>query len=323
MKKIILLFLLSLIMINCESKINRDLKIPNKVISKNDENDLQFDGTRISIKKPNDFEYIQKLLRIQKNPSTYIQVMEIENSSFTESKKSILKNYENDIASGKLPKEFYKKEFFINEYEAILYYVADKRNHSEQIALSFGDNEFSAIAFAVFPENDIKTREEIIKTLFSISFDKKKEANSNNLQNFNIDLKNTEFINAGNMSQLFVYNLSGKIDANNLFDNQIIIGVLPKFDNKESLKNYSLDMINRHKSSGIEISKISEKEIELKDGFGYEIYFEGKYQGKYNSVYQITIGNKNSSLIFSGVVYDRRDELMQQIKLIAKTLKLK
>lgn len=125
------------------------------------------------------------------------------------------------------------------------------------------------------------------------------------------------------MSQLFVYNLSGKIDANNLFDNQIIIGVLPKFDNKESLKNYSLDMINRHKSSGIEISKISEKEIELKDGFGYEIYFEGKYQGKYNSVYQITIGNKNSSLIFSGVVYDRRDELMQQIKLIAKTLKLK
>lgn len=181
MKKIILLFLLSLIMINCESKINRDLKIPNKVITKNDENDLQFDGTRISIKKPKDYEYIQKLLRIQKNPSTYIQVMEIKNTSFTESKKSIIKNYEKDIASGKLPKELYKKEFFINEYEAIIYYGADKKNHSEQIVLSFGDDEFGAIAFAVFPENDIKTREEIIQTLFSISFDKKKDANSNDL----------------------------------------------------------------------------------------------------------------------------------------------
>lgn len=320
-KKIIILFI-SLFLFSCESQIERDLKIDNEINSKT-ENNQKITGTRISIQKPKDYELIDKLLRIQKNPTTYIQVAEIPNSNFKDSKLKIIKNYEDAISSGNLPKEFYKKEFKFNGNDAILYYGPDKKNKSEQIALSFGDNEFSVIVYAVFPENQIKIREEILKTIFTIKLNKEQKTESQNLQNFTLDTSKTEFVIAGNMSQIFVYNLNGKIDPNNVFENQIIVSVLPKADGKETLKKYSLDMIQRHKNSGIEILNMTEKEILDKNYFGYEIYFEGNYKGKSNNVYQLVIGNENGSVNYCGIVYDRKEELMRQIKSISKTLKLK
>lgn len=308
---------------SCESQINRDLKIGNEINSKTENNETKFGGTRISIQKPNNYELVDKLLRIQKNSKTYIQVFEVPNSNFKDSKSKIVKNYEDAISSGNLPKEFYRKEFKLNGEDAILYYGADKKNNSEQIALGFGDNEFSVIVYAVFPENEIETREEILKTIFTIKLNKKQKAESHNLQNFTLDTSKTEFIIAGNMSQMFIYNLSGKIDPNNVFENQIIVSVLPKADSKETLKKYSLDMIQKHKKSGIEVSNLIENEILTKDYFGYEIYFDGKYNGKSNSVYQLVIGNENSSVAYSGIAYDRKEELMKQIKLISKTLRIK
>lgn len=321
-KKLIILFISSFFF-SCESQINRDLKIENEVHSKIESNPTKFPGTRISIQKPDDYELIDKLLRIQKNPSTYIQVFEVPNSNFKDSKSKVAKNYEDAISSGNLPKEFYKKEFNLNGNDAILYYGADKKSNSEQIALGFGDNEFSVIVYAVFPENEIKTRDEILKTIFTIKLNKQQQTESQNLQNFTLDTSKTEFIIAGNMSQMFIYNLNGKIDPNNVFENQIIVSVLPKADGKETLKKYSLDMIQKHKKSGIEVLNLTEKEILTKDYFGYEIYFDGKYNGKPNNVYQLVIGNENGSINYCGIVYDRKDELMKQIKSISKTLKLK
>lgn len=323
MRKTILILFLYFILINCNSQYGRDLKISDKIANEKENNLTNFKGTRIFIKKPKDYKLVDKLLRIQKNPATYIQVMEVPNSGFINAKAQIIKNYDDAIESGKLPKEFYKKDFKINEYDAILYYGADKKNDSEQIAFAFGDNEFSVIVYAVFPDNDEKTRDEILKTLLTINFDKNKKNDTKNLQNFTLDLKNTEFKNAGNISQIFVYSLDGKINTNNVFENQIIVMVLPKADGKVTLKNYSLDMIKRHKNKGIEIPEYSEKEIQTKDYFGYEIYFDGKFQGRSNSVYQLVIGNENSSVVFSGIAYDRKEELMKQIKAIAKTLKIK
>jgi hypothetical protein len=266
---------------------------------------------------------IEKLLRIQKNQATYIQVFEVPNSNFKDSKLKITKNYEDAISSGNLPKEFYKKEFNLNGNDAILYYGPDEKNNSEQIALAFGNGESSVIVYAVFPENEIKTRDEILKTIFTIKLNKEQNTELQNLQNFTLDTSKTEFIIAGNISQMFFYTLNGKIDTNNVFGNQIIVSVLPKVDGKETLKNYSLDMIQKHKKSGIEVSNLLEKEILTKDYFGYEIYFDGKYKGKSNLVYQLVIGNENGSINYCGIVYDRKDELMKQIKSISKTLKLK
>ncbi|EKT4499933.1 hypothetical protein RYR30_002470 [Flavobacterium psychrophilum] len=323
MKSRLILLLISTFLFSCEAQINRDLKIKNEVNSKIESNQTKFTGTRISIQKPNDYELIDKLLRIQKNQATYIQVFEVPNSNFQDSKSKIAKNYEDAISSGNLPKEFYKKEFKLNGNDAIIYYGADKKNKSEQIALGFGDNEFSVIVYAVFPENEIKIREEILKTIFTIKLNKKQKTESQNLQNFTLDTSKTEFVIAGNMSQMFVYNLNGKIDPNNVFENQIIVSVLPKADGKETLKKYSLDMIQKHKNSGIAIANLTEKEILSKNYFGYEIYFEGNYNGKSNIVYQLVIGNENGSVNYCGIVYDRKEELMKQVKLISKTLKLK
>lgn len=320
MRKIILILFLSLLQISCKPEY-RDLKIPDNIVS--DKNNLtNLKGTRVFVNIPKDYELIDQLFRIQKNSSTYIQVMEIPNSGFTNAKAKIVKNYDDAIESGKLPKEFYKKNFRINNYDAILYYAVNK-NNSEQIAFTFGDDEFMVVVNAVFPENDEKVRDEILKIILTINFNKNKKTDVENLQNFTLDLKNTEFQNAGNMSQIFVYNLNGKMDPNNVFDNLVMVMILPKANGKEILKKYSLDMIRRHKDSGIEIPEYSEREIQTKDYFGYEIYFDGKFQGKSNSVYQLVVGNENSSVVFSGVVYDRKDELMKQIKVIAKTLKIK
>lgn len=321
-KKLIILFI-SLLLFSCESKVNRDLEIKDEVNSKTTSYQTKFIGTHISIQKPNDYELIEELLRVQKNPTTYIQVFEAPNSNFKDSRSKIAESYEVAISNGNLPKEFYKKEFKFNGYDALIYYGADRKNKTEQIALSFGDDEFCVIVYAVFPENDIKIRDEILETILTIQFSKEQESESENLQNFTLDTSETEFIAAGSMSQMFFYTLNGKITPNNIFENQIIVSVLPKFDGTLTFKEYSLNMIEKHKKSGIEVSNLTENDVLTKDYFGYEIYFEGKYKGRTNKVYQLVVGNKNGAVNYCGIVFDRKEELMKQIKLISKTLKLK
>ncbi|HSD05597.1 hypothetical protein [Flavobacterium sp.] len=322
MNKLIPIILLSLILMSCTTQNNHDLKIPDEIVTKKYADLINFKGTSVFIKKPKDFELVDKSLRIQKNTKTYIEIIEGSVSNFKNTKTTILKYYDTAVKNGNLTKEYYKKDFKLNEFNAFIYYGADKKNNSEKITFVFGDNDFAVLIFAVFPKNDQKARNNILKTILSVYFDKKQNIEKETLNNFNLDVVNTEFLYTESRSQLHYYTLNGKGNPNNNFESQIIVIVLPGIG-KEAIKNYSLETIKILKSKGMEIPKYSEKEIFKKDNFGYEIYFDGKFEGKTNSVYQIVLCNEKGSVAFFGIVYDRRDELMKQIKTIAKTFKLK
>ncbi len=122
---------------------------------------------------------------------------------------------------------------------------------------------------------------------------------------------------------MFFYTPGGKGDpANDPYGNQIMVTTLPPMKN-EAIKKYAQGMIVQYQQSGMEISSATQKEIILNGNYAYEISFRNSYKGKTGLVYQVVTGDSSSAVLFLGSVYDNHDDLMSQVKNIAKTLRPK
>lgn len=319
-----LLFCFSLFFLSCTGQTNQDLKIPEQVTVAKTSAHQQFPGTRVFVDKPKEYELVKQLVRFQKNDNSYFQIIESPVTNFDVQKATIVKGFEDAVSSGKLPKEYYKKEFKIGGYNAILYYGADNKPNLEQIVLCFGDKDFAVMAIGEVPANDKRTRDEILKAMLSLYVDKNIKADATALATYSVDVTNTEFLYTGNISQMFYYTVGGKGDpANNPYENQIMIATLPSMKDNDALKAYATDMIKRYKLSGMEIPTFQGNDITINGRYAYEITFNGSFKGKSNSVYQIVTGDSKASILFVGSAYERQEELIKQIKAISQTLKTK
>ena len=102
-----------------------------------------------------------------------------------------------------------------------------------------------------------------------------------------------------------------------------MIASLPSMKDKNAIRTYATDMINRYKSSGMEIPTYIGNDITLNGKYAYEITFNGSFKGKANSVYQVVTGDSNATILFVGSAYDRQEQLIKQIKAISQTLQIK
>jgi len=318
-----ILFLLILIIIfSCNSQTRIDLKIPDKIQPSRSPNSQQFPGTRLFIVPPKGYQLVQQLIRFQKNDSTFLQFYEITGSAFDVQK--LKTKIEENKRSGRLAKEYYQKDLQFGPYHAIFIYGPDNRPNREQIMLSFGDNNFVIMALGELTPGDTTARNELVSALLSTYVDTTIKVDSKILETYSLDVSGSEFKYVGNFSQSYFYNYRGKpLDNNDKFADQIIVSTLPAQD-ESTLKEWGKSMIKRYKINGIEIPNYKEREFMLNGNYAYEIEFDGSYKGRPNSVYQIvTTNGSTSSAMLLGSAYNDRKNLINQIKQVATTLRLK
>ncbi|MBG9378819.1 hypothetical protein I5907_21480 [Panacibacter sp. DH6] len=324
MRQLKLLFGILLLLSCRAAKAQNDFKIPDQVSISKTASYQQFPGTRVFVEAPKNYELEKQLIRFQKNENTFFQIIESPLTNFAVKKAELVKGFEDAVNTGKIPKEYYKKEFKLDTYDAVLYYGRDNKPNLEQIVLCFGDKDFSVMALGEIPANDKSSRQEVLKALLSLYVDKTIKVDPTALASYSLDVSNTEFQYAGNISQMYYYTIGGKGDpANNPFENEIMVMTLPAMKDKVILKYYAIDMIGRYKLSGMQITAYKGSDTILNGNYAYAITFNGSLKGKSNSVYQIVTGDDQSSLLFVGSAYSRQEELMNQIKTIAKTLRTK
>ncbi len=317
LRVVILGLVMGLTSCNEAKKIN--LAIPDKVKIKKEGKHQQLPGTKIFIVGPENYELIGSLIRFQKDDSTFIQAVETP-VNFTEQKAKGIQAFE----EAKGLSSSYQKEFKLGDYDAFLIYGPDnKRPGCDQILLLFGDKEFGAMIVGEIPRNNEKTRQEVLAALLTAYVDKSATADYSALQNFTVDVSKSEFRFFRNASQTFLYTIDGKGDFNIPFQDEIMIMTLPPMDNFDARKAYAQSMIQRYKNDGISIPDFEEKEIKINSESAYEITFTGEFQGKSVKVYQVVTGDNKATILFCGLAYTRQEELFEQFKDVAQTLRTK
>jgi hypothetical protein len=285
---------------------------------------VQFPGTRVFVVKPKGYTLVKQLIRFQKNKNTYFQAFESQSVNFELRKPEIIKEYDDAIRSGKVPPMYYRKEFKFGNYGALLYYAGSPASTYEQMVLAFGNENFAVIASAQMPANDKVSRDEILRALLSLYVDEGKKTDPTELADYTLDVSNTSFQYAGNMSQMYFYTVGGKGDlASNPYLDQILVQTFPAMNGPAALKEHALKMLDHYKTSKIKISNYHGRDITINGKYAHELTFVGTFEDKPVTTYQIVTGNDKASVVFVGNVFGKHPELVTQIKKIAQTLKVK
>jgi hypothetical protein len=284
---------------------------------------VQIPGTRVLVVKPKSYKLVKQSARFQKDNNTYFQVFESQSVNFDVRKTDIIKEYDDAIRSGKLPPMYYRKEFKFGNYNALLYYAGSPASSIEQIVLAFGDKNFAVMATGQLPANDKAARDEILRALLSLYVDENKAPDPTAGADYTLDLSNTSFQYAGNMSQMYFYTVGGESDPNDPYQNQILVQTLPAMKDAAALKEHALKMLDHYKTSKIKILNHHERNITINGKYAHELTFVGTYEGRTVTTYQVVTGNNKASVVLVGNVFDKHPELITQIKKIAQTLKVK
>ena len=306
------------------SQPKKDLGIPDVVEVDGIKATTKFPGTNFFIQIPMDYTLEKQLLRFQKDGDTYIQLTQFPvHADFGPKRMQLEKYFADAVASGKIDQEYYKKEFRLGGYQALLYYAKDNKPLQEQIILMFGDSSFFAMALGEFPSYKPALRQEILNGLLSIYVNETIAVNPNELANFTLDLSHTEFKFCNVASNNFYYTVGGK--GNPVQDessDMVLVQGLPAFESKEKIQANAIRMLDNYRKMGIEVPKYVGKDTIINGNYAYEILFEGFVKGRKSEVFQIVTGNEKGSVLFMGVLSNRMD-LMPQVKSIASSLKIK
>jgi hypothetical protein len=325
MKQAVALFIFCILCWKGEAQSVHDLAIPAVVAVDKASSTTRCPGTNTFIHQPVGYTLNKQLIRFQKNEGTYIQLIQLPLVSNFEVKRKEMDDYfQRAIATGKLEKEYYKKEFNLGDCNALLYYGNDdKKEGFEQMVLLFGDNTFVNMVVGEFPADQPLVRKEILDGLLSMYVDKAVPIDPTELANFTIKTDNTAFKFFGSASQMFYYTIGGKGDPmQDPYESQIMVQALPAMQ-EEELRSYALKMIYNYRLLGMRIPTYSGKDTTINGQYAYQITFEGSFNGKKNDAYQFVTGNQHGSVLFLGGLYDRPEDLMPQVRAIVATLRLK
>jgi hypothetical protein len=324
MKKTLLVLSLFAFFQCAHSQPKRDLGVPDVVEVDGTKGATKFPGTNFFIQVPMDYTLEKQLLRFQKDGDTYIQLIQFPvHADFGAKRMQFEKYFSDQVASGKIDHEYYKKEFRLGGCQALLYYAKDNKPLQEQIMLLFGDTSFFAMAVGEFPSYKPVLRQEILNGLLSIYVDKTVAVDPNELANFTLDLRHTEFKFCNVSANNFYYTVDGKGNPGQDESlDMVLVQALPAFASNEEIQADAIRMLDNYRKMGIEVPNYVGKDTTINGNYAYQILFEGFLKGRKNEVYQIVTGNVKGSVLFMGVLPNRTD-LMPQVKSIASSLKIK
>jgi hypothetical protein len=324
MKNTILLFV-AMSTISCASNSGFentvDLKIPDKVetTTKGSKN---FPGTRVFVNVPKDYESIPSLIRFQKDVSTYVQCIESPSTSFEARKSEIKKAMDKAIERGLIA--YYQKNFKLGNYDAYLIYGKDTKPNQDNFVLLFGDDKFTVMAIGVIPEKNHEKREEVLKSLLSLSVDENFSVDHSAQMAFNVDLTGTDFKFNQIMSNITYYTINGKGDPiNNVIETQIMILNLPTIKSDENKIAFSKDILKRIQNNGVNIAKSTDEKTTINGLSAFSTEFEATHKGKTLKGYQVIFGNEKATIILTSSIYENKEVLIEQCKKIANSISIK
>ena len=318
MKKIILLFLLTLIY-SCETK-SQTVIIPNKVEIKNLENKIVVKGTRVLIDKSANYSYYNELKRFQKDQNNFFQVIEYigqDCDAIIEKTSNKIDELQNKGGNIRV-----KKKFKLGEYNA--YFGIAPQGETEQIFLVFGDKSFAVMVAGIYPNKDLE-RKEIMDLVLSSYYNKGLKVNVEDNLYYSVELNNSEFKISSVSLNIGTYTIGGEKLTD--YSNNFVISTIPNSKDFD-IKAYSDKLIYKYQNNIYKEKSINIKILscdDYKEGENRIIKTEmlGELNGKKQKIYQFIKSTPKGIYLFIGTDFTENFVHTNEFKKIAKNISIK
>ena len=150
-----LIFIITLF-INC--RYNNDKEFPSQIHTTKTERHIRIKGTNVFALIPTDYNYIENLVRFQKNNNQYIQFTVSKSLNFTKNKSK--------FTAKELEKKYGRKIDFLcdvklNEFDAIYFEGPSTFPNKTELAFIFGDTTFFVMISGFCQTADKEGKKEI------------------------------------------------------------------------------------------------------------------------------------------------------------------
>jgi hypothetical protein len=315
MRKIVYLFILISFTAcgqTATNKINTDIR--NSKSSKQ----INIPGTRLYIIPPPGFEASKTFLGFKKGENSMIDVFDLIGGSFYTNAATFSK----EEFEKKGAKVFDFKEIKVNGYPAKFISVQGDAK-AKSYELVFGDSTFSTMIMAIYPVDDEKTGDDILNSLNSIYYDKKKKIDPLETANFSIDENVSKFKFFQYNSNLYFYTINGRDNSSNQNAPVVLVYQLPK-DNTMTAKSIAEMMISKSKEYGFTnplLKNISTEKINGYDTYQIEEY--GQLKGINTLIYYCVTTHLDKAIAIQGIAKSEIEANLSEFKKLAQTVKIK
>jgi hypothetical protein len=140
---------------------------------------------------------------------------------------------------------------------------------------------------------------------------------------YTINLTGTGFkLNSYSKLPMYFYTMYGKGNPFDFpFPNHF--SIIDKSGIVSNIKEYVETMIKMSKAGLKVLNSLKEKETEINGYKAYEISFTGRIDNIFFKTYMVVLSNGKTTLLFTGRAIDDYDEVINQFKEIARTIKIK
>lgn len=311
-----LIFIITLF-INC--RYNNDKEFPSQIHTTKTERHIRIKGTNVFALIPTDYNYIENLVRFQKNNNQYIQFTVSKSLNFTKNKSK--------FTAKELEKKYGRKIDFLcdvklNEFDAIYFEGPSTFPNKTELAFIFGDTTFFVMISGFCQTADKEGKKEIQEIIKSIFYDKSIQFNPLEMAKFEFDSTITNFKLAQSFTNLFIFNKDGIYDSKNTTSNEIIIQVLPHMSNYEAL-NFAIKTTNNNEKNKIKLSNTNIEETKINNYIAYKLATKTIKNSVEGILYQVLLIGDNTSILFIGNAYNDLDTFLYKFKKTVESLKIK
>lgn len=275
-------------------------------------------GTKLFVTTPATYKPMESMVRLQRDNNTYMQVMEIPNSNFTEFKSKLTR----EAIESQGAKVDIIKPVKYNGYGAIYFSGPSKTEGETKLGFVFGDETFVMMLVGVCQTADKAGMDELNKIFSTSYYDKSFDLNPLELADFKFDESITGFKYASTMGNMFIYSPNGKADMATPRDDlptfQLSTIEAPSFAKAKEFLDY---VTKRYSNQGIEIDNIVRQDISINGDLAYVVTADTKDKDKKGILYQVIIHKGTKAVLFLGADSEK-GEWIDKFKATAQTIKM-
>lgn len=247
-------------------------------------------GTKFFAAIPQNYKPIGSKIRIERDPQTFLQVIEIPEISFKDS-KAIVSESLTELGI----EQFETQPINYNNYDAIYFSGLSASTGEATLGIVFGDENLIVIVLGVYPANDKQAMNELNALLYTSYYDQSVVVNPLEHMDFTFDLGITGFKLAAHTGNRFVYTSHGASDMKNEYDiSSFKIYSLKAADFAEAKEQF--DYILRI-NKVLRVLKREEHETNINGNKAYTLLMELSYGGQVSEIVYYVLIHKGETAV--------------------------
>ena len=257
--------------------------------------------------------------RYQKKENLYFQIMEMP-TSYEAAKVNLTKEA---IESTGAQLNAYK-ELKVNNYDGIYFEGPSTYPGETKLGIWFGDATFVASIVAVCENTDKEGKEELMKIIRTVFYDKDFELDPFELANFTFNKDSFDFKFNAQINTMFIFTPNGLEDSDANKEIPVVTIALLPFMPKAGAENYTNELIQRYETQQ-RATFLSEKmtDLELVDQTVSIFEADIEVEGQISFLYQTVLLGKESSLLFMGTCMKDKEKNRQAFERAVQAIRFK